>query len=232
MILKEMPKSERPRERLLVEGSEYLSNTELIAIILRTGNKDEDVIAVSRRVLALIEDIGELKELSVQELSQIKGIGLSKAITLVAAIELGKRIAFNQKKKLDFTSPKAIYDYFYPRVKDYKQEHLFAIYLDIKGKFLCVKELTVGTISSTIFDPKLIFKWAYKFQASSIILVHNHPSGDSFPSIADIKMTNEIIKQSKIIGFSIIDHLIIGNTCFSMRRDLTTQNNIFIHRKD
>lgn len=220
MILKEIPLTEQPREKLLNLGSEKLSNTELLAILLRTGTKDENVLKVAEKVIYLLEDISDLTTLTLQELTDIKGIGLSKAITILAAVELGKRIVENKEKSLVFSTPEAIFSYFKPRMINLKQETLYGIYLDIRGKVIAIKHLTTGTLTSTLIDPKLIFKWAYKLSASNIILVHNHPSKDSTPSMADLKITAELIKQSKVIQIEIIDHIIIGDDFFSMKRSV------------
>ena len=220
MILKEVPFCERPREKMLLEGSSKLSNVELLAILLRTGCKDENVLDVAKKVIYLLEDITDLSSLTIQELTNIKGIGKSKAITILASVELGKRISEHKQNKLTFANPSEIFDYFYPRVKDLKQEHLYVIYLDLKGKVIAVKNLTIGTISSTLIDANLIFKWAYKLSSTNFILVHNHPTGDSTPSVADIKLTMELVKKSKVINFEVIDHVIIGETYFSMRKNL------------
>lgn len=218
MILKEVPLCERPREKLIEEGSSKLSNIELIAILLRTGTKNENVLELAEKVMYQLNDISDLSSLCLEELTSIKGIGLSKAVTILSAIELGKRIAISKTKKIFFVTPEDVFNYFYPRMKDLKEENLYAIYLDIKGNVINIKHLTKGTISSTLIDPKLIFKWAYKLSASSYLLVHNHPSGDPTPSIADLKITQEIIKQSKIIQLELIDHIIIGDSFLSMKR--------------
>lgn len=220
MILKEVPMCERPREKLLIEGSEKLSNIELLAILLRTGNKDENVLEVAKKVIYLLEDITDLSNLTIQELMNIKGIGKSKAITILASVELGKRISEHKQNKLLFTNPKDIFEYFYPRVKDLKQEHLYVIYLDVKGKVIAVKNLTIGTISSTFIDHNLIFKWAFKLSSTNFVLVHNHPSGDPTPSIADIKLTIELVKKSKVMNLEVVDHVIIGDEYFSMRKNI------------
>ncbi len=220
MILKEVPLTEQPREKLLSIGSEKLSNVELLAILLRTGTKDENVLKLAEKVVYLLEDISDLTTLTVQELTDIKGIGSSKAITVLAAVELGKRIVENKQKTITFATPEAIFEYFYPRMTNLTQETLYGIYLNVKGKVIAIKHLTTGTLTSTLIDPKLIFKWAYKLSATSIILVHNHPSKDSTPSIADLKITAELIKQSKIIQIEILDHIIIGKDFFSMKRSV------------
>lgn len=218
MILKEVPLNERPREKLLAEGVEKLSNTELIAILLRTGTKDKNVLELATKVVYLLEDISDLNELTIQELENINGIGEAKAITIVASAELGRRIASARKSELTFVTPENVYEYFYPRLKDYKQEVLYGIYMDVRGKVNAIKQLTVGTVNSTLIDPKIVFKWAYKYQASSIILVHNHPSGESMASPQDLKSTAELVKQARTLNFEIIDHIIIGNDLYSMKR--------------
>ena len=220
MILIEVPYNERPREKLLLEGSAKLSNIELLAILLRTGTKDDNVLEVDKKVIYLLEDITDLQSLTIQELTKIKGIGESKAIKIIASVELGRRITEYKQKKLIFTNPESIFEYFYPRMKDLDQEYLYVIYLDLKSKVIAVKNLTIGTISSTLIDANLIFKWAYKLSASSFILVHNHPTGDPTPSVADIKLTSELVKKSKIINLEVIDHVIIGEEYYSMRRSL------------
>lgn len=220
MILKEVPSSERPREKMLLEGIDKLSNIELLAILLRTGCKEDNVLEVAKKVVYLLEDISDLSDLTIQELTRIKGIGTSKAITVLACVELGKRINENKQKKLTFISPNEIFNYFYPRMKDLKQEYLYVIYLDVKGKVISIRNLTIGTVSSTLIDANLVFKWAYKLSSTKFIMVHNHPSGDSTPSIADIKITIELVKKAKVISFELVDHLIIGDDCFSMKRDL------------
>lgn len=219
MLLKEVPVSERPREKLINSGSESLTNIELIAILLRTGSHDKNVLSVAKEVVYLLDDITDLPSLTLQELMKIKGIGKSKAISILASVELGKRIALGKKTNLSFTSPEDVFSYFYPRVKDLKQEVLFVVYLDVRGKTISIKKLTEGTVNSTLIDPKLIFKWAYKVSSQTMILVHNHPSGDSTPSLADIKITSEVVKQAKVIQFTILDHIIIGDDFYSMKRN-------------
>ena len=219
MLLKEVPLCEQPREKLLIEGSSKLSNVELLAILLRTGCKDENVLEVAKKVVYLLEDITDLSDLTIQELTNIKGIGLSKAITILASVELGKRINEYKQTRYNFKNPSEIFAYFYPRLKDLKQEHLYVIYLDLKGRITAIKNLTIGTVSSTLIDANLIFKWAYKLSSTNFILVHNHPSGDPYPSKEDMELTNKIRKASKIIDVELLDHIIIAkNDYFSFKQ--------------
>lgn len=219
MLLKELPIYERPRERAIKYGVDNLSNSELLAILLRTGNKDDNVIGLANTIFKDISTLHELRQLSVEELTKIKGIGPAKAITILASIELGLRIIKEQVDELKLTSSEEVYRYMLPRVKGKTEENLYALYLNTKGSLIACKHLTKGTISSTIIDGKLIFKWAYKLSATGIILIHNHPSGDPHPSMQDLKYTERIIKQAELTEFMIVDHIIIGNGYYSMKKE-------------
>lgn len=222
-----IPKHVMPREKLIEYGVKSLSNQELLAILIRTGNKDVGVMDVSVEILELIDNVSDLSKLSLNELLSIKGIGTSKAVSILAAIELGQRINNFKKEHIVFDAPEKIFEYFSPRMKGLDQEHLYGIYFDSKGKVSGIKELTIGTVNQTLIDHKLIFKWAYKYQSQSFILVHNHPTGDSYPSLADIKLTQELMRKCRVMDFMFLDHVIIGDDYFSMRRDLKTYK-IFI----
>ncbi len=217
MIIKEIPIWERPRERGISEGIEKLSSIELLAIILRTGTKNVSATEVAAQILNKIESINDLSQISFKELETIKGVGPTKAITIMAAIELGKRINCKMTNHISAIKPSEIFEMLKSELRPLKQEHLYALYLDAKGKLINRKLISMGGLSATIVDPKIIFRWAYKNAALGIVLVHNHPSGDVKPSQQDIKMTENIIKQSKYLDFSILDHIIIGDSFFSMR---------------
>lgn len=218
-MLKEIPIYERPREKALKYGISTLSNAELLAIILRTGSKENNVISLAHKILNEISCLNDLKEMSIQELLNLPGIGQTKAITILACVELGYRMLVEQKKELSFTSAKEVFNFMKPRFQGLKEETLYVIYLNAKNIVIDIKQLTKGNINSTIIDGKLIFKWAYKLAAVAMILVHNHPSGDSSPSIQDLKYTEMIIKQANIAGFIIVDHIVIGNDFYSMKRN-------------
>ena len=140
-------------------------------------------------------------------------------ITILSAIELGIRILNEQKDDTKFESSQKVYEYILPKVKNLKEEHLYGLYLNGKGSLIACKLLTKGNINSTIIDGKIVFKWAYKLSASAIILIHNHPSGDPTPSIQDLKYTETIVKQANLNGFILLDHIIIGNGFYSMKKD-------------
>ena len=216
MILKEIPIYERPRERALDVGVENLSTTELLAIILRTGSKKYSVLETANQILSKSSKIQNLNFLSLEELVEIDGIGITKAITILSAIELGKRINQIEKNDISFFNPIEIYNYMKNELQSLTEERSYALYLNTKGKLIEKKLLTIGTINQTLIDSKIIFKWAYKLSASAFVLIHNHPSKDSTPSKQDLQITREILKQSKTLGIFFIDHLIIGNDFYSI----------------
>ncbi len=209
---KELPNSEKPRERLINKGKENLSNEELLSIILKTGTKDKSVKEVSYEILKLVKDIRNLKYLSVNTLTSIKGIGRVKAIELLSVIELGKRIyePISDNDLVFCTSPNNIINYFYYLFNDKKQEEFYVIFLDNKKKYICKKLLFVGSINFSVVHPREIFKEAYLSSASFIICLHNHPSGDPNPSKEDDIITRKIKEIGIIHNIPLIDHIIIG----------------------
>ncbi|MBR2891571.1 MAG: DNA repair protein RadC [Bacilli bacterium] len=217
MKIQNMPSNEKPREKIINNGINSLNNIELLAILLRCGNKKKSVIELSMDVLNTLDSIDDISELTIDELTKIEGIGISKASIILASFELAKRIFSKSINKISLPSPKLIYEHFKPLYYNVKQEQLYAIYLDTKGKMISKKLITIGNINSSLIDDKSIFKWAYKYSASAIILVHNHPSGDSTPSKEDLKVTAQIIRQAELLGFIILDHIIIGDNYFSIK---------------
>ena len=195
MIIKDIPKFERPREKVINQGVQYLSNNELIAILLRTGTKNQNVLKVSEQILYKLSNINDLYNLTISELTSIKGIGPSKAVTLLAAVELGKRISNLNEKDYILNSSGKVYLFMQNYYINVKEEHLYGLYLNSKGKLIQAVELSKGTINSTLIDCETIFKWYYKLSSSAIILAHNHPSGDPTPSIQDLKKTEEVVKK-------------------------------------
>ena len=211
-MIKEMQKEDRPRERLIKYGASSLSNEELIAIILRTGTKGESVKELSNKLLKLFENISYLKDLDINMITKIKGIGKVKAIELISALELGKRVY----KEEIYTNNKIrrgedVYNLLKNSIKNTNQEHFFAIYLDTKKNILGVKLLFIGTVNMSTVHPREIFKYAYLYSASYIICAHNHPTGDTTPSDVDISLTKTLIEIGKLQKIPIIDHIIIGN---------------------
>ena len=209
--IKEIPINERPRERLKEVGVENLSNKELISIILKTGTKEKNVSDLALDILNNYS-LSDLKNISINNLIKIKGIGEVKAIELVASIELGKRIFLKEKtNKKELTSPKEIYKYTKYLFHDKKQEYFYALYFNNKQQLLNAKLLFIGTINQSITHPREVFKEAYLLSASSIICLHNHPSNDTTPSKADITFTKALIEIGKIQNIPILDHIIVGD---------------------
>ena len=209
--IKEIPINERPRERLKEVGVENLSDKELISIILKTGTKEKNVSDLSLDILNKYS-LSDLKNISINNLIKIKGIGEVKAIELIAAIELGKRIFLKEKpNKKDLTSPEEIYKYTKYLFYDKKQEYFYALYFNNKQQLLKTKLLFIGTINQSITHPREVFKEAYLLSASSIICLHNHPSNDTTPSHADITFTKALIEIGKIQNIPILDHIIVGD---------------------
>ncbi|MBQ3021380.1 MAG: DNA repair protein RadC [Bacilli bacterium] len=209
MKLKELPETELPRERLLNVGETNLTNEELLSIILRTGTKNNSVKEVSMNILSNIDNINELNNIDIYELSKIKGVGLVKAITIKASIELGKRVNNLEIKNLmKLNNSDIVHDTFKSLFIGLKQERLLAIYLDNKKRLINYKVITIGTKDETLFHPRDIIYNAIKCNASGIIIIHNHPSLDIKPSNADINMTNKLIESCNIVGIPLLDHLI------------------------
>ncbi|HQN75031.1 MAG TPA: DNA repair protein RadC [Bacillota bacterium] len=208
--LKEMPLEERPRERLVKYGAKALSNQELLAILLTTGTKGVSVVEVASHLLITLKSIHNFNEVTIKELTRITGIGTAKAILLLAAIELGKRMNSNQSKHVIITSPKDAYHYLQANMSTLSQEHLICLYLNIKSEVIEQRTISIGTVNTTVFNPKDIFKWALKLSASFVIVSHNHPSGDPTPSSNDSLMTKKIVTTGKAVDIEVVDHIIIG----------------------
>ena len=212
---KSIPDSDKPRERLYNYGSEYLSNEELISIILKTGSKNYSVKEVALKLLETVGSIDKLKDIGISTLTNIEGIGRVKAIELKAAIELGRRVYKSKiEDKIKLNNAISIYDYFKDVLGDKKQEYFYCVYLDTKGNYLGKKCLFIGTINNSLVHPREIFKEAYLLSANGIICIHNHPSGDASPSKEDNLLTIKIKEIGIIHGINLIDHVIIGDNCY------------------
>lgn len=211
IMIKDIPASERPREKAIKNGVESLTNEELISIIISTGTKNYSVKDLSNKILSCINNINDLKDLRVNTLSKIDGIGSVKAITLLSSLELGKRVYYSKAKdKIKLNNAKVIYDYFKDIYNGEKQECFYAIYLDSKSKLISYKLLFKGTLNKSFVHPREVFKYAFLESANTIIVIHNHPSGDVTPSNEDIELTSILMNASQIVGIPIVDHIIIG----------------------
>jgi DNA repair protein RadC len=224
-MIKDMPNYERPRERFMAYGANHLNTYELLAIILRVGSQNESVIDLSRRLLKEVSHIDALRDMTLNELIQFKGIGQAKAITILSAIELGKRVLENRHEKIQVSSPKIVYDLLGYDLKNLKQEVLIALYLDLKTNLIAKKEIFRGSLNQSLVHPREIFKYAVKYSAYQLILVHNHPSGDPYPSKQDIDMTKAIEKAGKMLQIHLLDHIIIGDNNYLSINAFNDKNN-------
>lgn len=210
--IKDIPINDRPVERLINNSSSVLSNEELLAILLKTGSKEENVKQLASRILKEVGEINKLKDMTLEKLLKIKGIGKIKASTILAVIELSKRM--NQKveniNNLKITNSLIVYEYFKNIIGDEKQEYFYCLYLDNQKKVIKNKMLFLGTLNHSLVHPREVFKEAYLSGATSIICIHNHPSGNLKPSKEDIKLTESLIKAGLLLGIKIDDHLIIS----------------------
>lgn len=210
--VKQIPKSERPYERLIAYGKEYLSTEELLAILIKSGYKNTSSKMIASQILSQIEDISILKSMKYEDFIRMKGIGKAKACNILAAIELGKRMnhgMFEKEEPVIRTSID-VYHYFQDFFDDKEQEYFYCLYLDSKKRIKKNKLLFMGTINYSVVHPREIFKEAYLIGANSIIIVHNHPSGDVTPSKQDIQTTLKMREVSKLLGITMDDHVIIG----------------------
>lgn len=215
MLIRDIPLSQRPRERLKELGIKTLSQAELLAIVLQKGTHKKNVIDMSNELLNKYS-LNELNSLTLKELTSVKGIGEAKAMQIQACFELSKRINTNEKKYLN--NPSDVYTRM-RWMNSLKQEHFVVILLDTKNNVIKEETLFIGTLDSSVIHPREIFKLAVKWSAHSFIIVHNHPSGSIEPSSEDLQVTELIDKLSKQIGIPMKDHLIIGDGYWSWKNE-------------
>lgn len=214
LMIRDYPIEERPRERMIKEGADKLSNQELLAILLRTGTRHESVFQLASRVLKEVSSIRHLTEASIEELTQIKGIGLAKAVQIKAGIELGRRVAQRQAELVTIRAPQDAATYLMEILALEQQEKFYCLYLNTKNQIIAEKVVFVGSLNASIVHPREVYKEAIKQSAASIIVAHNHPSGDPTPSREDIQVTKRLVRAGEIIGIECLDHLIIGDKQF------------------
>lgn len=215
LLIKDLSAEDRPRERLIHHGAESLSNQELLAILLRTGTKEESVLQLANRLLHHFEGLRLLKGASLEEMTTIKGIGTAKAVQILAAIELGRRINnLQHDERFVIRTPQDGANYVMNDMRFLAQEHFVCLYLNVKNQVIHRQTLFIGSLNASIVHPREVFKEALRRSAASIICFHNHPSGDPSPSKEDIEVTKRLAECGKIMGIEILDHLIIGEKKF------------------
>ena len=214
MLIKDIPIEERPRERLYKYGIGSLSNEDLLSIIIGNGVKNKSCKELSLDIIKNVGSLNNLKNFNAQSLMKIYGVGFSKAASILASVELGRRVYLTKMSSLILNSPSKIYEY----VKDLfvlkEQEYFYTLYLDNKSHIIDKKLLFIGTVNKSVVHPREIYKYAYIYSATSIIIVHNHPSGDPTPSREDKILTSNIAEIGNINKIPLLDHLIIGNNTY------------------
>ena len=208
---------QRPREKLLKYGTTILTDSELIAIILRTGNRQENVLDLTKRIIKN-HNIKQLSSLNINKLKEIKGIGEAKACELTAAFELTKRLKLTKERKNKADSPKTIAKRFIMELSNLKKEQLKGIYLNSRKEIIKEETISIGDLNNLIIHPREVFKIALEESAAAVILIHNHPSGNPKPSDEDEELTEQLANAGKMLGIELLDHIIIGaNSYYSFK---------------
>ena len=213
MNIKQMPSEEKPREKLLREGSDRLSTTEILAILINSGTKEISALEIAAQLLSIDKrGVRFLAECSPEELGRIKGMGQAKICTVLAAVELGKRIAAAPVRDRNLIrSSSDIADLFMEKMRYYKKEHFVSLMINAKGEIIEETEVSIGDLCSSSTHPRDVFVDAVKRSAGSVVFLHNHPSGDPSPSDTDIQTTKRLIEAGTILGIQVLDHIIIGD---------------------
>jgi DNA repair protein RadC len=213
--LRDLPDEDRPRERMLRNGPQSLSNAELIAILLITGTANESAVNLAHRVLKEAGGLRNLVEMSVDQLTSIKGIGKAKAVQIKAGIELGRRLAASTLDPQEaIRSPQDAARYIMEDLRYLPKEHFVCLFLNTKNQVIGKETLSIGSLNASIVHPREVFHAAIKRSCASIICVHNHPSGDPTPSPEDVQITRRLVEVGELVGIDVLDHLIIGDEKF------------------
>jgi DNA repair protein RadC len=218
--IKDLPKSERPRERLTKLGADALSHAELIAILLRTGMKGRSAIEIGNEMVQKFASLDALSRASLDELKAVKGVGTDKAIALKAAFTLAHRLAREMSGEAPvLDSPDRVADYLREENRAYQVEHFQAVLLNTRRKLIRVAQISQGIVDTLLVHPREVFRSAIAANASSLVLVHNHPSGDPTPSEADIRTTRDLVRAGQLLKIEVIDHVILGRRTTANGRD-------------
>lgn len=209
--IKDLPKVERPREKLIQYGPEKLSNSELLAILLRSGKQGENVVELSNKILKRFSANG-LPKLTFNDLKDYPGLGPAKACEIVACFELGKRLLKDKKAEI-YLKPKDVWEEL-KDLREYKKEHFVIFYLDVRNQEIKREIISVGSLNANLVHPREVFEPAVRNSAAQIILAHNHPSGDPEPSEDDLLLTKKLVESGKILGIEVADHIIVAKDNF------------------
>lgn len=220
IMIKDLPLEERPREKLKALGAGALTNAELLAILIRTGNRHESAVQIATRILSQGGGLRKLPDLSLEELQENKGIGPDKAVTIKASLELGCRLAtLPRETGGSITNPGQVAELFMEELRYKKKEFFKILLLNTKNHIIAKEEISVGSLSASIVHPREIFNLPLRKSAASVILCHNHPSGDPSPSPEDLEVTRRLVDAGNILGITVRDHLIIGDGCYFSFRE-------------
>ena len=217
--VRDLPKPERPRERLQKIGAENLSAQELLALVIGRGIPKKSVMTIAQELISTFGNVNAISQATLEELCQIKGIGIAKAAQIKASFELAKRENLEtDEENFDIKNPEAVCKLISSTIKEKAKEHFKLILLNSRNKKIGISTISVGTLTTSLVHPREVFKEALAHSAASVILAHNHPSGDPEPSEDDLKITRKLVESGKILGVEVIDHIIIGkNNFYSFR---------------
>lgn len=219
-LIKDLPDRERPRERLVMHGAEALKDSELVAILLRTGCRGVSALRVAEELLARFESLGNLARASLEELRQVKGVGRDKAIALKSAFTLARRMAGELAEEAPLVdTPEQVAGLLREENRLYGVEHFQILLLNSRRRLIRVEQVAQGTLDTLLVHPREVFKRAINASAASIVLAHNHPSGDPTPSEADIKVTRDLIRAGQLLKIDVLDHVILGRASRERPRD-------------
>ena len=210
--VREMPSEERPRERLATFGPRHLSNTELIAILLRTGSAGENVISQSSRLLSRFDGLRGLGKATYAELCAERGLSEAKTCQILAALELGRRfVSLAPEERATINCPEDVVNLLSAEMSALEQEHLRVLLLNTRNEVMGAEEIYIGNVNSSVVRPAEVFRPGIRANATSLVIVHNHPSGDPTPSGADVSITRDLVEAGKLLGMELLDHLVIGS---------------------
>lgn len=223
VTIKELPIDERPREKLLRYGCAFLSNSELLAILIGTGTKDRSALSVAHRVLSMEKTgLSFLADCTPEELCNVEGIGIAKSCKVIAAIELGKRIAQSPgERRYAVGAPEDVAALYMEEMRHLKKEYFKVLLLNTKNEILSAENASIGNLNSSIVHPREVFRSAVKKGAAAIIVIHNHPSGNPAPSQNDLDITRRLKEAGELLGIPVLDHLIIGDGTFISLKEKT-----------
>ncbi|MGE5560635.1 MAG: RadC family protein [Chloroflexota bacterium] len=218
-LVRDLPPGDRPRERLRRLGPENLSNVELLAIVLRTGTQGQGALQLAASLLASPGGLRKLVNSPVEELAAVSGVGMAKACSIRAALELGRRLSAETATRPVIKSPRDVSDLLMSDMRYLEKEQFRVLLLNTKNQVLAVEVVSLGDLTSAIVHPREVFKEAVRRAAAAVILVHNHPSGDPSPSREDFDVTKRVTEAGKILGIEVLDHIVIGDNRYISLRE-------------